>query len=82
MEDHEIKPVIEALMFVSGDPITIDRLHDVLTAVDKAKIRALLEELKFDYAQSNRGLQVVEVAGGYQITTRIEMAPGSKRWRK
>lgn len=82
MEDHEIKPVIEALMFVSGDPISIDRLHDVLTAVDKAKIRALLEELKFDYAQSNRGLQVVEVAGGYQITTRVEMAPWIKEMEK
>ncbi|MCG3115779.1 MAG: SMC-Scp complex subunit ScpB [Candidatus Manganitrophus sp. SA1] len=82
MEDHEIKPVIEALMFVSGDPISIDRLHDVLTAVDKAKIMALLEELKFDYAQSNRGLQVVEVAGGYQITTRIEMAPWIKEMEK
>ncbi len=82
MEDHEIKPVIEALMFVSGDPISIDRLHDVLTAVDKAKIRALLEELKFDFAQSNRGLQVVEVAGGYQITTRIEMAPWIKEMEK
>lgn len=82
MEDHEIKPIIESLMFVSGDPISIDRLHDVLPTVDKAKIRALLEELKFDYARSNRGLQVVEVAGGYQITTRIEMAPWIKEMEK
>lgn len=82
MEDHEIKPIIESLMFVSGDPISIDRLHDVLPTVDKAKIRVLLEELKFDYARSNRGLQVVEVAGGYQITTRIEMAPWIKEMEK
>jgi segregation and condensation protein B len=82
MEDHEIKPVIEALMFVSGDPISIDRLHDVLTEVEKPRIRALLEELRLDYAQSNRGLQVVEVAGGYQITTRIEMAPWIKEMEK
>lgn len=82
MEDHEIKPIIESLMFVSGDPISIDRLHDVLTEVDKPRIRALLEELRLDYAQSNRGLQVVEVAGGYQITTRIEMAPWIKEMEK
>jgi len=82
MEDHEIKPIIEALMFVSGDPISIDRLHDVLTEVDKPRLKALLEELKVDYAQSNRGLQVVEVAGGYQITTRVEMAPWIKEMEK
>jgi segregation and condensation protein B len=82
MEDHEIKPIIEALMFVSGDPISIDRLHAVLTEVQKPRIRALLEELRLDYAQSNRGLQVVEVAGGYQITTRIEMAPWIKEMEK
>lgn len=82
MEDHEIKPIIEALMFVSGDPISIDRLHDVLTEVERPRIRALLEELRLDYAQSNRGLQVVEVAGGYQMTTRIEMAPWIKEMEK
>lgn len=82
MEDHEIKPIMEALMFVSGDPISIDRLHDVLTEVEKPRLRTLLEELKSDYAQSNRGLQVVEVAGGYQITTRIEMAPWIKEMEK
>lgn len=82
MEDHEIKPIMEALMFISGDPISIDRLHDVLTEVEKPRLRTLLEELKMDYAQSNRGLQVVEVAGGYQITTRIEMAPWIKEMEK
>lgn len=82
MEDHEIKPIMEALMFVSGDPISIDRLHDVLAEVEKPRLRALLEELKAEYAQSNRGLQIVEVAGGYQITTRIEMAPWIKEMEK
>ena len=69
-------------MFVSGDPISIDRLHDVLTEVEKPRLKVLLEELKSEYAQSNRGLQVVEVAGGYQITTRIEMAPWIKEMEK
>lgn len=69
-------------MFVSGDPISIDRLHDVLTEVEKPRIKRLLEELRTEYAQSNRGLQVVEVACGYQIATRIEMAPWIKEMEK
>ena len=82
MEDHEIKPIIEALLFVSGDPITLDRLSAVLTGVDKRKLTALLRELKEEYERSNRGLQIVDVAGGSQIATRPEMAPWIKEMEK
>src|SRR3989338_10590215 len=82
MEDHEIKPIIEALLFVSGDPITLDRLSAVLTGVDKRKLTALLRELKEEYERSNRGLQNVDVAGGSQIATRPEMAPWVKEMEK
>ena len=41
MENHEIKPIIEALLFVSGDPISVDRLYEV-TKVDKRRLQSLL----------------------------------------
>lgn len=81
MEDHEIKPIIEALLFVSGDPVTVDRLCEV-TKVDKRKLTALLGELKEERAGANSGLQIVEVAGGYQLATRPEMAPWVKELEK
>lgn len=82
MEDHELKPILEALLFVSGDPISVERLREVIGDVDRRKIEALLQELKDEYLQGNRGLQVVEVAGGYQLSTRIEMAPWIKEMEK
>jgi len=81
MEEHELKPIVEALLFVSGDPISIDRLRDVI-GVGKEALQTALERLQKEYAESNRGLQVVQIAGGYQLSTRIEMAPWIKEMEK
>jgi len=40
--------------------------------VDKKEWQAALEEIRADYARDGRGLQLVDVAGGFQITTRPE----------
>ena len=82
MEEHELKPIVEALLFVSGDPISIDRLREVIGGVSKPQLEQALEGLKRAYAESNRGLQVVEIAGGYQLSTRVEMAPWIKEMEK
>ncbi len=82
MEDHEIKPIIEALLFVSGDSISIDRLKEVLGDVEKDRIRGYLEALQAEYVHTNRGIQIVEVGGEFQITTRAEMAPWIREFEK
>jgi segregation and condensation protein B len=68
----EVRAVLEALVFASPDPLTPRRIGEVLTGVSKEAWRAALEELRADYAREGRGLQLVDVAGGYQITTRPE----------
>ena len=65
---EEIRAIVEALTFVSKEPVTMKELARVFKGVDKAVIEAQLEELKTLYAADNRGLQFIEVAGGYQIT--------------
>lgn len=69
---EEIRAVVEALTFVSKEPVTMKELARVFKGVDKAIIEAQIEELKTLYAADNRGLQFIEVAGGYQITSRPE----------
>lgn len=69
---EEIRAVVEALTFVSKEPVTMKELMRVLKGVDKAVIEAQIEELKKLYATPDRGLQFVEVAGGCQITSRPE----------
>ena len=69
---EEIRAIVEALTFVSKEPVTLKELARVFKGVDKAVIEEQIEELKKLYAADNRGLQFIEVAGGYQITSRPE----------
>jgi segregation and condensation protein B len=64
--------IVEALVFASPDPITLKQLGKILDTEPKEEIVAALDELKRRYERSG-GLQIVEVAGGYQIVTRPEL---------
>src|SRR6187397_51356 len=68
----ELKPVIEALIFASPDPLTPKMLLKLLETEPKEDVEAALEALKRDYDRPG-GLQLVEVAGGYQIVTRSDL---------
>src|SRR3954470_16559373 len=64
--------IVEALVFASPEPISQKQLLKVLDSEPAEDVLAALEELKRRYARS-AGLQLVEVAGGYQIVTRPEL---------
>ena len=67
----EIVSIVEALIFVADEPITVKTLSDVLEE-DKETIEAAVEELKQEYDEREGGLQIREIAGGWQISTRTE----------
>ena len=77
-----LKGILEALLFVSGDPIPITRFLALLGAVTKQQVEQALTSLRLDYEQESRGLQLTEVAGGYRIMTKPEFAPWLKRLEK
>jgi segregation and condensation protein B len=68
----EVRAVLEALIFASEQPITPREIGQVLGGVPKEAWQEALASLQEDYARDGRGLQLVEVAGGWQITTRPE----------
>src|SRR6188508_601445 len=68
----DLKPIIEALIFASPDPLTPKMLFKLLEGEPKEDVEAALEALKQDYDRPG-GLQLVEVATGYQIVTRPEL---------
>jgi segregation and condensation protein B len=68
----EVRAVLEALIYVSPHPLMPRDMEKVLAGVPKKEWQAALEEIRADYARDGRGLQLVEVAGGFQITTRPE----------
>jgi segregation and condensation protein B len=69
--DH-LKPIIEALIFASPEPLTPKTLFKLLESEPKEDVETALALLKQDYDRPG-GLQLVEVAGGYQIVTRPEL---------
>jgi segregation and condensation protein B len=72
LPSQEVRAVLEGLIFASPQPITSRDIGRVLVGVPKEAWQAAIEDLKADYGRDGRGLQLVEVAGGYQITTRPE----------
>ena len=68
----ELKAVLEALIFASPEPLTPKAIYKLLDSEPKEDIQAAIAELKRDY-QRPGGLQLVEVAGGYQIVTRPDL---------
>jgi segregation and condensation protein B len=69
---EEVRAILEALIFASPQPITAREVGKVLASVERERWQAALDELRAEYARDGRGLQLVEVAGGWQITTRPE----------
>src|SRR5512145_393795 len=68
----EVKAVVEALIFASPEPITPKMLFRLLSEEPKEDVTAAIAALKADY-ENRPGLQMVEVAGGYQIVTRPDL---------
>src|SRR5688572_14360016 len=68
----EVKAVVEALIFASPEPITPKMLFKLLAEEPKEDVTAAIAALKTDY-ENRPGLQMVEVAGGYQIVTRPDL---------
>ncbi len=68
----EVKAIVEALIFASPDPITPKMVCRLLAEEPKEDVLAAIDALKVDY-DSRPGLQMVEVAGGYQIVTRPDL---------
>jgi segregation and condensation protein B len=63
--------IIEALIFVSEEPLGAKIIADVLRE-DSAVVEAALQELAKEFNGRNGGLQLREVAGGWQFATRPE----------
>lgn len=69
---------IEAILLAAGEPVPIDRLAEG-TGASEAEVRAALAALAEAYAARDGGLQIVEIAGGWQIATRPDQAEAVER---
>ena len=71
MEINKSKGVIEAILFAAGREVKITELMSALEASSE-EIITLVESMKEDYKNENRGLQIVNVGEAYQLCTKQE----------
>ena len=69
MTQDNTKAVIEALLFASEKPLTFEQIKDALDNIGTDEIRKNIEELRDEYEKTNRGIRIVEIAGGFQMIT-------------
>jgi len=82
VEDSQWKAILEALIFVSESPLTLDRMKEVLGGVNKRELQRLLAEMMEDYRRSERGITLEEVAEGFQFRTRAEFGDWVRKLKK
>jgi segregation and condensation protein B len=71
LPDEQLRAVVEAVIYVTDEPLTADQ---IATALEQpaAKVGRVLEELAAEYNKSEHGLTIREVAGGYKMSTKPE----------
>ncbi len=79
MDDKEAKSTLEALLFISGEPLTVKTLKGLLDINEKEVCR-LIGELVNEYQLKNSGIFIAEVAEGIQMVTNPACAPWVKKF--
>ncbi|HIS39629.1 MAG TPA: SMC-Scp complex subunit ScpB [Candidatus Aphodovivens avistercoris] len=68
LQESQLPGAVEALLFVTDEPVGVIALADMLE-VDPAQVEAALEELRERFSREERGIQLREVAGGWRLFT-------------
>jgi segregation and condensation protein B len=81
MEDAKLKAVLEAIIYVTDEPLSLEQ---ICIAIEQPRDRVidLLEQLAADYEQPERGLSIREIAGGFKMTTKPEHHEAVRRFVK
>jgi len=70
--DNRLKNAIEALIFISLEPLTMEKIKNVLDEFPPEEIEKAIEELLQSYSSNERGIQIIKSGGGYLFSTKPE----------
>ena len=74
-----IKQIVESLLFVAEEPLTVERIRNIIAVVTPDEVRSAISDLFDEYETRDGGFYLREVAGGYQLRTRPEYTQWIKR---
>ncbi|MBM4346769.1 MAG: SMC-Scp complex subunit ScpB, partial [Deltaproteobacteria bacterium] len=82
MSEDNLKPILEGILFISESPVKLDTLTEILHEWDRETLLDGIHQLKKEYEEDSKGLELVEVAGGYQFRTKPQWAQWVNRLQK
>ena len=82
MDYFEIKPILESFLFISDSPIRLETLVEILPESNKEAILEGIRQIQTEYEDRSKGIELVEVAGGYQFRTKPSWAGWVSRLKK
>lgn len=80
MDPKELRSALEAILFVTNEPVKLDDLVDAFGEAERAAIVEQLEELKRVLEANVGGFMLEQTAGGWRLATRPEHEPTLKKY--
>jgi segregation and condensation protein B len=72
LSDENLKALLEAIIYVAPEPVTLEALVKSLEGEERERVKAKLGELMEEYAQPGHGIEIRGVAGGYKFSSKAE----------
>jgi segregation and condensation protein B len=72
-EDPRLQAIVEALLFAAEEPLTLEDLEELFPGAGKDRLQETIDAVTRHWEREERGLQVLQVAGGYKLTTRPDL---------
>jgi segregation and condensation protein B len=75
MERTQQKQIVEALIVAAGEPVSAARIAEIVPGLEAEDVAGIVAELKREYEEQGRALEIWDVAGGFQLRTHASVAP-------
>ena len=72
LTDETLKALIEAIIYVAPEPVSLDAIAKSLEGEDPGRVKAKLDELVQEFERADHGIEIRPVAGGYRFSSKPE----------
>lgn len=76
------RAIVEGYLFLSNEPLSAERLSKLMNNLHPRTVRGIIMELQSEYERRGGAVQIIEVAGGFQMATRPELADWMSRLQR
>ena len=76
---NPLSQLLEAALFAANRPLTLDELENLEPDAPAGEVRTALDQLREHYDFDGHAVEIVELAGGFQILTRAAFAAAVER---